>query len=519
MATLNPERMVSLGNTRGGELIRATIGLDGNPLSYLYALELWARVSPLSPMQKVSDATTWRLGGSPLLLGYAISDGSSQAERLKYGQSLTVFLDMTGYTAFEFRAAGSGSAFVVASPITTPVPSNQALTSNIRAHANWQTNGAALAMYQAAFGAWDDFTSARLLFLNHQAADATINNHIVGVGTTAYPSGTFNIATATWGAPAGAVTVPAATGSTAAERERQPGLILGPDLPAISLARADGEGDGGTNPLLFTRVLFNSGNAAGPLGDVGASYPTNYDPGNLGITGVLTAAPVAVDYVTTNQNGLAASGVRATTPVFSAFGAVFTYAHPVTSIMALGDSTMIGMGGDALSQGKPWSFLATARLRQLGKRVAYNNAGITGSTMPHINVRGKSVFNSTKPDIVLLHTYTTNAVAALSTQAEWDAQWQLVQDLVRTVQAAGKQPVLVTPLPFNTFTSATNLLRLKQLQRVMDSGLPYVNVEFLAAADGKFLYASDTSDGTHLTHACNMKIADAAVPVLASLIA
>lgn len=374
--------------------------------------------------------------------------------------------------------------------------------------------------YACAFSAWDEFNSVQLLFMNHQAAAATVSSHIVSSSSTAWPGGVFNINAPEqpWSAPAGAVTIPGLTDNGG----YLPGISLGPRIPVRSVPRAPNEPDGGKYPLLFTRVFAAIGNDTMPIGDLGANFPARYDPVNEGYS-ILTAPRTTGDFTTTNPGGWNTSGARETTPGLAVFGAVFNYDRAVTTIMALGDSIMAG-GADGATGRTPFMFKTVARLRNNGKRAAYFNASISSRAVDSITLRGKTLFDLAKADIVVMAPYSTNNNAALSfslgTQAGWDAQWYQVMEMVRVVQAAGKRVVLTTPLPFSAFSPAQNAFRLKQLQRVVDSGLPFINFESFANSVGTWAnQAVDAPDGTHFSQIGHEKAAALAYPVFDALIA
>lgn len=390
--------------------------------------------------------------------------------------------------------------------------------SNFTIPPNWQTNGSSVRNYAMAFSLPDDFSGVQLLFMNHQATEATVDNHVVGAGATAWPGGVFNInaPTSGWSAPAGPVVIPAATGANAADRGKRPGMALGPRLAVRSIPRAAGEPDGGKYPLLFARILAANGNAAMPIGSEVANFPTLYDPVNDGMSILTTAANASGDFTTSNQAGWSAPSAREPQPITACFGAVITYDESYTTVMGLGDSIMAG-GADGGSGRSTFVFKALNRIRLRGKRAAYYNGAISTSRIEQINGRGKDMFKLFQPDIVVIAPYTTNS--PMGTQAHWDAQWSETMDMVKTVQAAGKIPVLTTPLPFGSFTPAQNGLRVNQLKRVIGTGLPYVNLESLCTSVGTWADISDTSDGTHLSVSGHDKVSRLIEPVLDALIA
>lgn len=394
--------------------------------------------------------------------------------------------------------------------------------SNLTTVSNFQTNGSTVRNYAMAISMPDEFSAVRLVFLNHQSVAATVDDHAVAASSTAYPGGVFNINApeSAWVAAGTAVVIPAAKGTTQGERDKRPGIALGPVLQIRSIPRAAGELDGGRYPLLFIRTLALAGNANMPVGNEVANFPTLYDPVNAGMSILSTAFNSSGNFTTSNQAGWVTASARETTPILACFGAVATYDKSYTTVMGLGDSIMAG-GADGASGRAPFTFKAVNQLRNKGKRAGFYNGSISGSAMDSITIRGKDLFDLFQPSITVMAPYSTNGTGnlALSTQAGWDNNWYQLMEMVRTIHAAGKIAVLTTPLPFATFTPTQNVFRLKQRQRVMESGLPFVDFESFANSVGRWANAEDTQDGTHLTQLGHEKAAALLMPVLDAMIA
>lgn len=376
--------------------------------------------------------------------------------------------------------------------------------SNLPCATNSVNGGTQKKTWGAAYSAWGDFNAAQLVYVNHTTTPSLINNHCVGVGTTAYPGGVFNIAAPSggWSAPQGPVTAPVGT-------DKQPGLILGPKITIHSLPRAAGELDGGKYPLLFIRNFTDVGNATTAYGDLGNNFPTIYDPDNEGFS-VLTASPAyGTDNVTT-PNGWTTS-TRETIPGILTYGVIFSYDQKMSSVIGIGDSVI-----DGTPNRTSFTFKACARLRNAGKKVSFSNGGISGSSMPQINAHGKDMINLFAPDVIVLASYTINSV--INTQTDWDNQWALVLDLAQTQLALGRKVVLLTPLPINSLSPAQNVFRLIQRNRVINSGIPFVDVESLANSVGRWANPALTVDGTHPTALGNNVISDMLQPVLETLV-
>lgn len=410
-------------------------------------------------------------------------------------------------------------------PVKRPVrQSGVGAFSNLTTAPNYQTNGGTLRNYAMAMSVPDGASALSLLFLNHQTVEATVNDHAVAAGSTAYPGGVFNINNpeGEWAAAGAPVTIPAAKGVSNNEREKRPGIAVGPRLPWRPIPRAAGELDGGTADLAFIRVYGAAGNATMPVGNEVANFPNLYDRVNGGMSILSTAPYTAANVTSSNQRNWVAATARETTPIFACFGLLATYDESYTVVMGAGDSILAG-GSDGASGRTPFLFRATNRLRLCGKRASYFNGAISGSAMDSITIRTKDYLPLLKPDIVVIASYSTNNNAAssfpLSTQAGWDAAWAQAMETAQAVIAAGGVPVFVTPMPFSGFNPTSNVFRLNQLRRIIDSGYPYINVESLADSQGRWADPADTNDGTHPSEQCNDKLAGFAFPVLDALIA
>lgn len=366
--------------------------------------------------------------------------------------------------------------------------------------------------WATAMSAWGSFNAVQLLFANHQAATATVDNHIVGVLDAAWKNGVYNInvPTGSWSSPAGAVTIPAATGATQLDRNHNPGYALGPKISIKSVPRLPGELDGGFLPLLLTRVLTLTGNTTMPYASFPAGWAAKYDAVNEGFS-ILQSTPQFADYVTVNTASWNTS-VRDTGVMgIPIAGAYFYYDEALTTIAAIGDSIMAGEG-DGMSQRSPFAFRACARARKQLRKVAYANNGISGSGMDDIVARGKAYLTLMNPDVIILAPYTINS--SVSTQSNWDTQWNQVMDLATTQMAAGKKVIMTTALPNNGFTTAQAAMRNTQSQRVRDSGLPYADFDVLGTSAGVFAQAGYTVDGTHLTESAHSLGGSILQPVL-----
>lgn len=369
-------------------------------------------------------------------------------------------------------------------------------------------NGAGANLTRAvAINAWGDYNAVQLVFLNKSASACTVDNFSVAAGSTIYPSGTNNLALPSggWGAAQGSVTVPA--GST-----YKPGMFITPKIPLRSISRAAGELDNGKYPLLFYRGFIATGNTTESYVQLVSGFPTKWAAVNEGFS-LQTAVAYGGDYVASPNGWNNAPNLDL--PALGLFGAIFTYDRKYTTVCSVGDSIWAG-NNDGVTNICPFGFKATARIRAKGKYCSWQAGGISGSPMTQINLHGKDIISSIAPDILILPSYTINSPAG--TQTDWDNQWYYVMDLVQTQLSLKKQVLLLTPLPNSSFNATQNGYRLKQRQRVIDSQLPYVDVESMCTSIGGWADATLTADGTHPLAAGHEVLAALVQPVLDTMI-
>lgn len=368
-------------------------------------------------------------------------------------------------------------------------------------------SGSANKTWGAVISGWGAFNAVQLIFANISATASVVNNTVVGVGTSIYPGGVNNIAAPSsgWRAPIGSVTVPAGSA-------KRPGMFITPKIQVRSVPRAAGELDGGLYPLLYVRNYTATGNTTDSYGSLPAGWAAKWRAANEGFT-LQTAQSYGIDNVSDTSGWTSAAGEDA--PAFCFFGAIFHYDQKFTTVCSVGDSIWAG-NGDGATGISPFGFRATSHIRRSGKLVSWQAGGIGGSTMPDIAAHGKAIISQIAPDILILASYTINS--AVSTQADWDDQWYNALDLAQAQMAAGRQVLMLTPLPNDSFSAAQNGYRINQRQRVISSGLPFVDVESLCGLNGRFLNPAHVTDGTHPTQAGHAAIGMLVRPVLNSLI-
>lgn len=365
-----------------------------------------------------------------------------------------------------------------------------------------------------ALSAWDDFHAVQLVFSNSSASPVTVEAVAVAATTTIYPAGANNIALpqggGAWSTPLQNLTVPAGAAL------RTPGFLVTPKIAVSSLPRAAGELDNGKYPLLLVKTYVNGTNTTFAYASLNTAMGgSSWDAVNEGFT--LQTGRVGGDMVVTTPAG-GSPLARSTGPILTLVGVIFTYNRKVSSVCGIGDSIMQGYL-DGVTNNCPFAFKATARIRAGGYPVSYLNGGIAGSTIIEINQHGKDLITNCSPDVVILPSFSPNSPTAA--QSDWDAQWYQVMDLAATQLARGKHVVLLTPYPNNAFNSTTNAYRLKQRQRVINSGLPYADIEsaVVDTAGGIGNYKTGmNNDVTHPSPAGHEAIAAVLQPVLLQVI-
>lgn len=415
-------------------------------------------------------------------------------------------------------------------PTQIPLRVNQ-LVGAMRAGGTWLpaatnsvSSGATVKSFSGAISAWGPFNAVQLIFGNHTTTPALIDNSCVAASSTAYPGGVFNIAAPSsgWSAPIGPVTVPASTGADVNERRKKPGIALSSKIPVRSVPRDPGDLDGGKYELLFWRNVRLANNNTFTFGDLGTGFAGLWDPVNEGFS-ILTADPTfGVDTVA--SPGSVVTSTRETGVAgLSIVGALFHYDKKMTTIGGPGDSIFVGSTNSTGVIGAPYIFKATARIRSSGKMVSYFNAAISGSSMLAINQHGKDITDLNLLDIMVLHSHTINGASPSNlsgNSADWDSQWYSMLDLAQyhLDKKAGNQVLLLTPLPNDSFTLSQNVLRLKQRDRVINSGLPYVDVESLSDSLGHWANSAYVLDGTHPSPLGHEAISEKVKPVLLTMV-
>ncbi len=481
------------------------------------------------------------LGGTNSLQSWAIGVGALAPIGPFVGQQVFLVACTTGSVAIGNDNAAVSAARVTrdAAGVTVsvgdsltqiPLRVNQLVGSmraggtGLPATTNSVSSGATIKSFAGAISAWGPFHAVQLIFGNHTATPAVIDNSCVATSSTAYPGGVFNIAAPSsgWGAGTGAVVVPVAIGADVAAMRKRPGLALSPKLPARSLTRAVGELDGGKYELLFWRNVRLANNNTFTYGDLGAGFPAAWDAVNEGFS-ILTADPTYGTDIVANPGSVVTSTRETGVPGVAIVGVLFHYDKKMTAIGGPGDSVFLGAASSSGVGGVPYLFKAAARIRAFGKMVSYFNAAISGSSMQVINAHGRDIVDLNLLDIMVLHSHTINgAVAgqAMGNATDWDSQWFYMMDLAQyhLDKKPGNQVLILTPLPNNSFTPSQNSLRLKQRERVMGSGLPFVDVESLADSLGHWLNPAHVIDDTHPTPLGHEALCERVKPVLLTMV-
>lgn len=344
------------------------------------------------------------------------------------------------------------------------------------------------------FSAWGPFSRRKIVFANSAATPGLVDAFSVASSSSIYPAGVNNIAQPQGGGVFSAVRSAFAT--TAGTSAHVPSYTASEWIDGGSIPRAAGELDNGVYELSLVRAFYATDNATSQYLSLNAAMGgSGWDSVNEGFTLQFGRAPSG-DKVTV-PGSLTSLTREATNPIVTVHGIIYDYDQIMFSILTPGDSIWKG-DLDGVTNNCPFTFKAVARVRKTGKMVSYVNGGITNSTATEINARGKLLIDVYAPDLIIIAAYTINS--ATNTQADWDAQWLLFKDLAKYQLSKGKKVLFITPLPNNSFTSTTNAFRLNQRQRVINSGLPYADVESyvvdVAGGAGHWI-AGLTADGTH----------------------
>ncbi|MGK5020750.1 SGNH/GDSL hydrolase family protein [Janthinobacterium sp. LB2P10] len=481
------------------------------------------------------------LGGTNSLQSWAVVSGAlapigpyAGEQRLLVTCSAGSVIATTANAAVSAARVGRDVAGVAASvgDGSTQIPlrvnqlvgSMRAAGTGLPAATNSVSSGAATKSFAGAISAWGPFHAVQLIFGNHTATPAVIDNSCVATSSTAYPGGVFNIAAPSsgFGAPTGPVTVPAAIGADATAMRRRPGIALSPKMPARSVPRAAGELDNGKYELLFWRNVRLGNNNTFTFGDLGTGFPAAWDAVNEGFS-ILTADPTfGVDTVA-NPGSVVTSTRETGVAGLAIVGALFHYDRKMTTIGGAGDSIFVGSPNSSGVIGAPYIFKAAARVRATGKMVSYFNGAISGSSMQAINLHGRDIVDLNMLDIMVVHSHTINGMTPTQLSgnaADWDGQWYFMMDLIQyhLDKKSGNQVLILTPLPNDSFTPSQNALRLKQRDRVINSGLPYVDVESLADSLGHWANPAHVLDGTHPSPLGHEALCEKVKPVLLTMV-
>lgn len=441
------------------------------------------------------------LGGSNSLQSWPVGAGAHPAIGPYAGQQRFLVTCVTG--SIDISTADAVLGAIRAS---LPVGNISAGGSFLPAYPSGNGAGSENRTFSAVISAWGDFNAYQLIYANRSSAPCRINDARVGVGATIYPNGANNIAApATWMAPTGEEVIPAGA-------DHRPHFYVAPRRQARSVPRATGERDGGLYPLLFVRQYIAPGNTTESYSALSADWTAKWAKSSEGHT-LQTASAYGGDYVTNANDWDAATGEDAPALVF--VGVIFHYDRPFTTVCGVGDSVWAGNldGGTDIC---PFGFIATARIRRTGKFVSWHSAGVGGASMPDIVANGLDIIRLIAPGILVLASYTINS--PVDTQGAWDAQWTGLMELVQAQLAGNRQVLLVTPLPNNSLSATQNGYRKLQRQRVLASGLPFVDVESLADANGHWLNPGHAVDDTHMSVLGHQAVAALTQPRLDSMV-
>ena len=422
------------------------------------------------------------LGGANSLQSWPVGAGALATIGPYAGQQRFLVTCVTG--SIDISTADAVLGAIRAS---LPVGNVSAGGSFLPAYPDGNGAGSENRTFSAVISAWGEFNGYQLIYANRSPVACRVNNVRVGVGATIYPNGTNNIAApSTWYPPTGEEIIPAGA-------DHRPRFYVAPRRQARAVPRAAGERDGGLYPLLFLRHYIAPGNTTESYSALPAGWAGKRAKASEGHS-LQTASAYGGDYVTDASSWNAAAGEDAPALVF--VGAIFHYDRPFTTVCGVGDSVWAGNldGGTGIC---PFGFIATARIRRAGKFVSWHSAGVGGASMLDIVANGLEIVRLIAPGILLLASYTINS--PVDTQAAWDAQWSSLMELVQAQLVTNRQVLLVTPLPNNSLSATQNGYRKQQRQRVLNSGLPFVDAESLADSNGHWLNPGHAVDDTHMS--------------------
>lgn len=361
------------------------------------------------------------------------------------------------------------------------------------------------------------FNGVKLVFNNTSGSVATVDNTIIGVGSTIYPGGVNNINNPDggWGTALGSIAIPA--GST-----KEPSQYITPLIPIKSVARASGDADGGLYPLLFVRNFIATANTNSSYATLPSPWTTLYgSSNNLGFS-MQFNVNYGVNSVATPSNWTSGGGTNA--PVLMFGGAIFQYDQLFTSVCGIGDSIMAG-NDDGATTIMAYGFIACASILAAGKNVSWFSGGCSGATIQQIAYNANTLVTNVNADIYLVPCYTINS--DITTQSAWDIQWEYAMQIVEIIEGLGKRVILMSPFPNSGFTPTQNGYRLNQLARwqaYVNSGGNGCSVEVLAqqvgqANPGQWANPAYTNGGTHPSVAGNLYIGQQLLqPVLQQMV-
>lgn len=230
----------------------------------------------------------------------------------------------------------------------------------------------------------------------------------------------------TWSA-AGAVTVPAGTGGSAAARLAAPGLVVSDMMPIIDVPRADG----GVYPIVMYRNTCDL---------TGGNWPF------LPVTGEFTTTGGRKYDAGQSYNDAVGTLGNTLSPALSALHwayPIVRHSRGVASVALIGDSHAEQVNLGMTEPGSSYVLRACQQLSTRTRPVVSQNLGLSGHVSDTYVKHAKVLLEAVRPTVAMIHVFSVNDGAP--TDAIVRTQLQQGLELARWCQARDIYPILCTP--------------------------------------------------------------------------
>ena len=262
--------------------------------------------------------------------------------------------------------------------------------------------------------------------------------------------------------------------------------------------------------LLATRVYFSG---AGRGQYAWSATETSFNSNSVSLGRIIATARVAGN-ATTTTTALSSPTKDGT---FTPQGVQYYSRARGATVMALGDSITQGEG--TASYVASYGHTACANVSVPGTRpVSFVNAGWTGQTSLQVHDRGVREIDAFRPDVVAIMTFTPND--GQPTQAIVNLAWSRAMSLAHYAISKGAVPILLTPAPWSSTTSATDPFRRQLTTRAnalaATGAMLVCDVDTVLSdgADPARFKTAYNNDGIHPNEAGHAAMAAAFEPVL-----